>query len=79
MAATTESLPGKRMTSEPMPDVRTSSVLERGDGRAVIEQEAVAHFMMFSKRVHLVLEVQEEAGSIRFRDRWTQREHRSAP
>ena len=52
-----------------MPEVRTSNVLERGDDRAVVEQEAVARFMMFSKRVHLVLEVQEDRGTIRFRDR----------
>ena len=52
-----------------MPEVRTSNVLERVDDRAVVEQEAVARFMMFSKRVHLVLEVQEDRGTIRFRDR----------
>src|SRR3990170_170507 len=33
-----------------MPEVRTSNVLERVDDRAVVEQEAVARFMMFSKR-----------------------------
>lgn len=52
-----------------MPDVRTSHVLERADDRAIVEQEAIARFMMFSKRVHLVLEVQEGEGTIRFRDR----------
>jgi ribosome-associated toxin RatA of RatAB toxin-antitoxin module len=52
-----------------MPDVRTSHVLERRDGRTVVEQEAVARLMMFSRRIHLVLEVHEEAGSITFRDR----------
>ena len=52
-----------------MPEVRISNVLERTDDRAVVEQEAVARFMMFSKRVHLVLEVQETGGTIRFRDR----------
>src|SRR5439155_23100302 len=52
-----------------MPEVRASTVLERAEDRAVVEQEAVASFMMFSKRVHLVLEVQEERGAIRFRDR----------
>ena len=52
-----------------MPEVRASTVLERSDDRAVVEQEAVARFMMFSKRVHLVLEVQEARGTIRFRDR----------
>jgi ribosome-associated toxin RatA of RatAB toxin-antitoxin module len=52
-----------------MPEVRTSNVIERADDRAVVEQEAVARFMMFSKRVHLVLEIHEERGTIRFRDR----------
>jgi ribosome-associated toxin RatA of RatAB toxin-antitoxin module len=52
-----------------MPEVRTSNVLERGGDRVVVEQEAVARFMMFSKRVHLVLEVHEGRGAIRFRDR----------
>lgn len=69
-----------------MPEVRTSNVIERADDRAVVELEAVARFMMFSKRVHLVLEVQQEQGTIRFRDRsgksfsryqgvWTVTEH----
>jgi ribosome-associated toxin RatA of RatAB toxin-antitoxin module len=52
-----------------MPDVRTSRVLERSDGLTVVEQEAVARLMMFSKRIHLVLEVHQQAGEIRFRDR----------
>jgi hypothetical protein len=52
-----------------MPEVRTSQLLERQDDRAVIEQEAVAKFLMFSKRVHLVLEVQETPQTIEFRDR----------
>ena len=52
-----------------MPEVRTSHVLERTDGRAVVEQEAVARFMMFSKSIHLVLEIQEQEGAIRFQDR----------
>jgi ribosome-associated toxin RatA of RatAB toxin-antitoxin module len=52
-----------------MPDVRSSRVIERSEGHAVVEQEAVARVMMFSKRVHLVLDVREESQSIRFRDR----------
>jgi ribosome-associated toxin RatA of RatAB toxin-antitoxin module len=52
-----------------MPEVRSSNVIERPDNRTIVEQEAVARFMMFSKRVHLVLEVHEERGTIRFRDR----------
>jgi carbon monoxide dehydrogenase subunit G len=52
-----------------MPGIRTSRVLDRGDGRARIEQEAVSKFMMFSKRVHLVLDIAEESDVVRFRDR----------
>ena len=52
-----------------MPDVRTSVVRERVPGRLVVEQEAVSKFMMFSKQVHLVLEVNESEGTIRFVDR----------
>ena len=52
-----------------MPGVSTSRVLERGEGHARIEQEAVSRFMMFSKRVHLVLDITEETAAIRFRDR----------
>ena len=52
-----------------MPEVRTSQVLERGDDLTVVEQEAVARFLMFSKRVHLVLEIRQEPGALRFRDR----------
>ena len=52
-----------------MPHVRTSEVLEREDGYALVEQEAISQFMLFSKRVHLVLDVDESAGVIRFRDR----------
>ena len=51
-----------------MPDVRTSEVLERDEGYARVEQEAVSRFMLFSKRIHLVLDVDEGAGVIRFRD-----------
>ena len=52
-----------------MPDVRSSRVIERSAGRAVVEQEAVARVMMFSKRVHLVLDILEASQTIRFRDR----------
>jgi ribosome-associated toxin RatA of RatAB toxin-antitoxin module len=52
-----------------MPDVRKSQVLERREGGIVVEQEAVAHVMMFSKRVHLVLEIEEAPHVIRFHDR----------
>jgi carbon monoxide dehydrogenase subunit G len=52
-----------------MPGVRTSTVLERTTGRTVVEQEAVSSIMMFSKRVHLVLEIDEHPDAVVFRDR----------
>jgi ribosome-associated toxin RatA of RatAB toxin-antitoxin module len=69
-----------------MPDVRKSVVIAR-DGRTTrVEQEAVAKFLFFSKKIHLQLEVQDDISTIRFRDlcgqsfhryegRWTLREH----
>lgn len=51
-----------------MPGVTTSIVRERSAERVVIEQEAVSRMMMFSKRVYLLLEVNEEADMLRFRD-----------
>jgi ribosome-associated toxin RatA of RatAB toxin-antitoxin module len=52
-----------------MPDVRTSTVIERSAHGLVVEQEATARMMMFSKRIHLVLVIQEDSGTIRFHDR----------
>ena len=52
-----------------MPGVQASRVLARADGRVRVEQEAVSRYMMFSKRVHLVLDVEEEVDAIHFRDR----------
>jgi hypothetical protein len=52
-----------------MPDVRTSRVVERQEGSVRVEQEAVSRFLLFSKRVHLVLDVEESADGIRFRNR----------
>lgn len=52
-----------------MPDVRTSVVLERTPGGLLVEQEAVSQFLMFSKKIHLLLEVTETADAIRFVDR----------
>jgi ribosome-associated toxin RatA of RatAB toxin-antitoxin module len=52
-----------------MPGVRSSTVLERSAGRTVVEQEAVSSVMVFSKRIHLVLEIDEGADVLRFRDR----------
>jgi ribosome-associated toxin RatA of RatAB toxin-antitoxin module len=52
-----------------MPEIVSSVVVERTPDRAVVKQEAVSRFMMFSKRVHLVLDIHEDAAAIRFRDR----------
>lgn len=52
-----------------LPNVKTSIVRKRTAGLVVVEQEAVARMMMFSKRVHLVLEITEGPDTIRFRDR----------
>ncbi len=52
-----------------MPEGRPSTVIERRDDRVVVEQEAIARFLMFSKKVHLVLDVQQQGHTIRFRDR----------
>jgi ribosome-associated toxin RatA of RatAB toxin-antitoxin module len=51
-----------------MPTVRTSRILEQTDGRVRVEQQAVSKFMMISRTVHLVLDVEESEGAIRFRD-----------
>jgi carbon monoxide dehydrogenase subunit G len=52
-----------------MPDVRTSIVRERGTGWAVVEQEAVSALLMFSKHIHLVLDIVEQPDALLFRDR----------
>jgi ribosome-associated toxin RatA of RatAB toxin-antitoxin module len=51
-----------------MPDVRTSIVRERTAERILLEQEAVAKLMFFSKKVQLLLEVQETPDTITFKD-----------
>jgi ribosome-associated toxin RatA of RatAB toxin-antitoxin module len=52
-----------------MPEIKTSVVLARSDGRILVEQEAISRFMMFSKKVHLLLEVTQDDTSLRFVDR----------
>lgn len=52
-----------------MPEIRTSVVLSRTAGRILVEQEAISRFMMFSKKVHLLLEVTQDDSSLRFVDR----------
>ena len=51
-----------------MPNVRTSRVVERRDASVRVEQEAVSRYLLFSKRVHLLLEVNEGDEVIEFRD-----------
>ena len=51
-----------------MPDIQKSVVHERSGGRTVVEQEAVSRVMLFSKRVHLMLEVERTSDALRFRD-----------
>lgn len=52
-----------------MPGVRKSAVLERAPGTAVVEQEALSRLLMFSKTIHLVLDITEGVDTVRFRDR----------
>ena len=52
-----------------MPEVETSVVRERGGAHVVVEQDAVARLMMFSKRLHLVLEIEERPDALIFTDR----------
>ena len=51
-----------------MPDVRSSVVRRRTGSSVIVEQEATSSFLMFSKRVHLVLDVVEGERVITFRD-----------
>jgi carbon monoxide dehydrogenase subunit G len=50
------------------PGVQRSVVKERQGSRVVVEQEAVSRVLMFSKRVHLLLAIEQDATSIAFRD-----------
>jgi carbon monoxide dehydrogenase subunit G len=50
------------------PGVKRSVVRHRDGHRVIVEQEAVSRVLMFSKRVHLLLDVEEEGPSIGFRD-----------
>ena len=52
-----------------LPDVTSSIVRARSAGGALVEQEAMSRMLMFSKRVHLMLEIVEGPDAIRFRDR----------
>jgi len=51
------------------PSVKVSRIVSRDGGRVVVEQEAVASLLFFSKRIHLLLEIEESPpGAITFRD-----------
>jgi carbon monoxide dehydrogenase subunit G len=52
-----------------MPGVRSSIIREREAGHVVVEQEAVSALMMFSKRVHLILDIDEQPTALTFHDR----------
>jgi len=52
-----------------MPNLTKSQVLSEEGDTTVVEQEAVAKLAMFSRRIHLLLEVRQEGGEILFRDR----------
>ncbi len=52
-----------------VPDIARSVVVEQNGTTRVVEQEAVSHAMMFSKRVHLQLVVEEAPDGLTFRDR----------
>lgn len=52
-----------------MRDVQKSTVVERDGTRVRVEQEAVSKYMMFSKRIELLLDVEEGTDVLRFSDR----------
>ena len=52
-----------------MPTVTRSVILERANGHALIEQEAEPRLLMFSKRVHLLLDITEASDALQFSDR----------
>jgi ribosome-associated toxin RatA of RatAB toxin-antitoxin module len=51
-----------------LPQVERSVVLERTGEGAVVEQEAVTQLMMFSKRMHLILDIREAPDALVFTD-----------
>jgi carbon monoxide dehydrogenase subunit G len=51
-----------------MPGVESTVVIQRVPGRALIAQEATSRFMLFKKRVRLLLEIDETETSLAFRD-----------
>lgn len=51
-----------------MPDMEVSKVVGRTPQSIVVEQQAISRFMMFSRRVHLLLDVRQDDGQLRFSD-----------
>jgi ribosome-associated toxin RatA of RatAB toxin-antitoxin module len=51
-----------------LPDIRRSVVRSRDGARAVVEQEAVSGMMLFSKTVHLLLDIEESPEALVFKD-----------
>ena len=51
-----------------MPDVKSSTVRSRSGGRVLVEQEAEARTLMFSKRISLLLDIRETADGLWFVD-----------
>lgn len=51
-----------------MPDVERSVVKSRDGAWVLVEQEIVAKFMMFNRRLRLTLDIEETPDIIRFRD-----------
>lgn len=51
-----------------LPDIRRSVVRRRDGSRTTVEQEAVSSVMLFSRRVHLLLEIDETSDALVFRD-----------
>ena len=51
-----------------MRDVTRSVVRERAAGSAIVEQEAQARVMLFSKTIHLLLAIREQAHGLTFVD-----------
>ena len=52
-----------------MPEVKTSMVRSRSGGRVMVEQEAEARTLMFSKRIRLLLDIHETVDGLSFVDR----------
>jgi ribosome-associated toxin RatA of RatAB toxin-antitoxin module len=51
-----------------LPSVEKSVIVTREPGHAVVEQQVAGRMMMFSKRIHLRLDIHEDETSIRFTD-----------